>query len=36
MLMIISQIYTNPFPKAIFDTNCGSQEEECVVMGREL
>jgi len=28
-------MYTNQFPKAIFDTNCGSQEE-CVVMGREV
>jgi hypothetical protein len=26
------EFYTNRFPKAIFDTNCGSQEE-CVVMG---
>jgi hypothetical protein len=32
-MLIISRMYTNRFPNAIFDTNCGSQEE-CVVMGR--
>jgi len=31
-MLIIHEFYTNQFPKAIFDTNCGSQEE-CVVKG---